>query len=505
MNTLPELEYEISASGSVYVEAVGSPEVQLFCARFDDLKTLIRLDELGEPWISLRASLGRIRWRLLTWPLPVQSDPIGLTRSLEEIRGLASAIGEHDANRPVLDRCIDSLDDLRSLTYTNPLGERVLEIVETGEPGLRGIVVLSQDSVAPTAEWIRQFLPDVRVWPSSVGNSIPIRQLLVLVGRPERFCRKGVETTPFVTAPRAESTCFVQFDFLGSPQQIPGLLTTNSPGVSRKFLGGFEAPVAIADEVEVAEFDEIDGTRFERRAVRAHAHLGDEKIVARVVRFADESFTFISDSEESTVQIAISDQNGRIGLRSKQSTDVAVGDVLVLRTGGSDSAHIRDLADANFGAAGHRSRITEWKSIVRAKIQMEGGVTAARRKVSTGDLQVRNLDYWITPDAIRPRYFEHFEAVSKFADVPEDEYLEIWDSMSAVFSAHQEAGQFIRERLEEGLEGRTLESIEDSLFVEVEIDGFGTLRAARVAQISDQSFEVPPRSIHEVFLDDEEI
>lgn len=505
MTALPELEFEASVNGSVYVEPVGSCEIQLFCERFDELKTLIRVEELNEPWIGVRASLSRIRWRLLTWPLPVDSEPVDIIQSLNEVRATAQAVGAHDANRSVLDRCIDALAAVDSLMSSNPLGERVLDVVKTGERGHRGVVVLSQDAVAPTAEWIKDIVQDALVWSASAGNAIPIGQLLVLVGRPAQFCRQGVETNPFVTAPRAESTCFVQFDFLGSPQHVPGLLVPNAPGVSRRFFGGFEAPPLVADDVGTGGFDEIDWARFGRRANRVHSDQGDETVAARVLKFADGSFTFISVAEESSVQIAVSDQGGRIWLKSKHSHEVEVGDVIVLRTGAADSDNIRDLADAKFGATSHRPLIANWKSIVRKRVRLEGGVAAARRTITTGDLQITNLDHWITPDAIRPRHFKHFEAVSQFADIPKPEYLKIWDSMNAVFSAHLDAGQFIRSQLEAGLEGRSLESIEDSFFVEEEIDGFGTLRAARIARISPEPVEVPPRSIGDVFLDEEDI
>jgi hypothetical protein len=463
------------------------------------------MEELDGHWIGVRAVLSRIRWRLLTWPLPIDSEPVGLTRSLNEVQAIAPAIGTHDANRPILDRCIDSLDGIRSLTSSNPLGERVLDVVKTGERGRRGVVVVSHHAVSPTAEWLKDVVQDALVWSTSAGNAIPIGQLLVLVGRPERFCRQGVEMNPFVTAPRAESTCFVQFDFLGSPRPVPGLLVPNAPGVSREFLGGFEAPPLVAEDVGKGEFDEVDWTRFGRYANRVHSDQGDEAVAARVVKFADGSFTFIPLAEESSVQIAVSDQSGRIRLKSKQSPEVEVGDVIVLRTGAANSDFIRDLADAKFGATRHRPRIENWKSIVRERIRLEGGVAAARRTIEGGwHEHVTNLPYWITPQAIRPMHFEHFEAVSQFADIPEPEYLGIWHSMKAAHNAHLNAGQFIRSQLEEGLEGRSLESIEDSLFVEEEIDGFGTLRAARVARISPEPVDVPPRSIGDVFIDDEE-
>jgi hypothetical protein len=53
----------------------------------------------------------------------------------------------------------------------------------------------------------------------------------------------------------------------------------------------------------------------------------------------------------------------------------------------------------------------------------------------------------------------------------------------------------IRDRLEAGLEGRSLQSLEDAEYIEVEIDGFGTLRASRITGIAPFTDAVPQRFI----------
>jgi hypothetical protein len=67
--------------------------------------------------------------------------------------------------------------------------------------------------------------------------------------------------------------------------------------------------------------------------------------------------------------------------------------------------------------------------------------------------------------------------------------------MSNIVQAHMKAGQMIRDRLEKGLEERSLQSLEDADYVEIEIDGFGTLRATRITGIAPFIDTVPQRFI----------
>jgi len=492
MTHWPDFEYHFAAEGVAYVEAVESSEVHAFCEHFEILISAIRVEGLEEPWDSVRAVLSKIRFRLLALPVALGSGQMDVRSSIAEIERLLRQIGANDANRGLVERSLDALRAISDVGDSNPLGERVLDILSTGETGSRGVVVLRSDWVSPTSNWLKDHIADARVWWRGDAGLIPLRQMLVLPGRPTWFARKGVESTPFVSAPRSESTCFVQFDFLGEPESDPGLLKPDKGGVSRRIIGGFKVPAGVIEDSEW-EVEDFDWERYRDRGRRATEP--DQLVEARVVTFADGSCTYISTSDESTVQVVGSNPSGHINLRSKPSQDLVVGDVLILRTEGSDSEYVRGLADSMFGATEHRPAIANWKQRVRVSIDAAGGLSAARRELGPNSSAARNLDHWITDAAIRPRERSDFEAVSSFAGYSNEQSAEVWGSMTQVFTAHVNAGQKIRELLESGLEDRSLESLEDADFVEVDLDGHGTLRASRVTGLSPFTDLVPQRWI----------
>ena len=133
--------------------------------------------------------------------------------------------------------------------------------------------------------------------------------------------------------------------------------------------------------------------------------------------------------------------------------------------------------------------------MVRRAVILEGGHAAARRAMGEASGAARNFDHWISEDAIKPRERADFDVVSHFAGLSDGSAVEVWDAMSKVLQAHIQAGQLIRDRLEEGLEGRSLQSLEDAEYVEVEIAGFGTLRASRIVGIAPFTDLVPHRFI----------
>jgi hypothetical protein len=494
MNQWPDQDYWMAAEGVAYIEAVESDALQRFCFQFDRLKTIIRMEQLEDPWLSMMRVLSRVRMRMLAMPIPFDSESMGMGAVRVEIKAILKQVGSGDVNRTVVVSCLESLEELELWSHSNPLADRVVEILETGDSHSRGLVVLRPEWIAPTATWIRERVSDVGVWSRKDGNSIPIQQLLVLPGRPQYFARRDEDTVPFLTAPRSESTCFVQFDFLGLPKPVPGLLDSGSSSASRQIRGGFRVPeVIIDDSPEEPELFDWEAIRY-RRSERGGTET-DEFVPARAVTFADGSHTFVLASDEGIAQVATSDPMGKIKLISKPSAELDPGDVLIIRTGGSEAGHIRDLADHHFGVGLHRSTVDNWKIRVRRAVFLEGGPAAARRAMGEASGAARNFDHWISEGAIKPRERSDFDVVSRFAGLSPSDAEEVWDAMSKVFLAHIQAGQMIRDRLEERLEGRSLQSLEDAEYVEVEIAGFGTLRASRIIGIAPFSDTVPHRFI----------
>ena len=494
MSHWPEPDYRVADEGVAYVEAIGSDQLQRFCLQFDRLKSAIRIEELDEPWLAIRGILSALRMRLLAMPIPFDSQEIGVVSTRREVERLFKQIGSGDSNSDVVSACIGGLRGIESLTSLNPLGDRVVSILETGERYSRGIVVLKQEWIAPTKKWINDYFGDVGVWSRKDGPAIPIHQLLVLPGRPSNFARMYEETVPFLTAPRAESTCFVQFDFLGLPKVIPGLLDESTSASSRPIRGGFRVPDVIIDE-SPDEWEKFDWDSIRYRPPARGGPEADEFVQARAVTFADGSHSFVLLSEEGTVQTATSDETGRIKLITKSSTELDLGDVLIIRTEGSEAGHVRDLADNYFDAAQYRLVLENWKARVRDAVTLEGGPAAARRAMGADTGAARNFDNWISPTAIRPRERSDFEIVSRFAGFSLRDADDTWDAMSRIYNAHIQAGHLIRDRLEDGLEGRSLQSLEDAEYIEVEIDGFGTLRASRITGIAPFTDTVPQRFI----------
>jgi hypothetical protein len=281
---------------------------------------------------------------------------------------------------------------------------------------------------------------------------------------------------------------------LGLPKFIPGLLHDSTSTASRPIRGGFHVPDAtIDDSADESDLFDWESTRYRRP--RGGDPEADEFVPARAVTFADGSHSFVLVSEDGTVQIATSDEVSRIKIITKPSTELDLGDVLIIRTEGSEAGHIRDLADNSFDAAPHRPVLESWKERVRDAVALKGGLAAARRTMGADTGAARNFEYWISRQAIRPRNRSEFDIVSRFAGLSSREADDVWNAMSNIVQAHMKAGQMIRDRLEKGLEERSLQSLEDADYVEIEIDGFGTLRATRITGIAPFIDTVPQRFI----------
>jgi hypothetical protein len=379
-----------------------------------------------------------------------------------------------------------------SAVETSPLAEAALLAIREAGSSNVVLVAISERAVARAVRWLRIHAISVKVVEKQdLASMDPVRRL-VLLGAPRWYPQATV------TAPRAELTEFLQYGWLGRPRSAEGLLPVDSKGVAR--------PIGVAGELRAPMFDPDDlppSPNWDAISVAAAEKLqlltdeSDELVPARVVILSGDSAVLLSTDPEGEVTCAVL-VGERVEIERISSNLLEVGMYLVLRTSGSDTDFIRELADRRFGAAPFRSQLESWKRPLRERLAVQGArrVQNALRKLGA---RAANVRYWASPRFIKPQSAHDFLVLLRYLGL-EDKGPQLLSASERILEAHLQAGWYVRQQLQLRITRVALVELRGELQVELEEGAGGSMSVFRVLQISPDEFSVASSIIRRPFM-----
>jgi hypothetical protein len=295
---------------------------------------------------------------------------------------------------------------------------------------------------------------------------------------------------PVVRAPRAGHMIFVYPAWIRDAEPQARLLAGSSAVGVRSRIS--RAPTRVTapfddalpltpaeDWVPSADWKAISAVG--RRRVGEDA--GSDPVQAWLFALASGDGVYLEAGEGSRAYIV--ELDGDVAVRQELTSQIEIGDVIVLRTEG-EGDYIRPIADSILGrnARALREMQAGWKRQLAEKMS-ELGTRGLRRALdNAGAVRAtdNNIRQWLRPDTIRPRDPADFSAITAVIGARE-RFRELWDGMGAIDSAHRRAGFQVRALLVEELVGgdRSLLISQGWADFDVEgIEGEGALRVARV-------------------------
>jgi hypothetical protein len=263
---------------------------------------------------------------------------------------------------------------------------------------------------------------------------------------------------------RARRICLIRYE--GESAALPGraCLPSGQP---------FSVPaarphVSVTSEYESAHPDKIETWATEkyweslRGAGESGAVAADEAAPARFTVFANGAGAFLP-AEGAVIEVSDLFRDGaeaQSELHRKLVTDLEDGDVVVIRSSGTDGDDIELIADALLardGYAGLRQIALDWKPLVAAAIRERKArnVADSLRKFGGYVPSAAYLKNWAGSEVMSPQRFDDFRALL-FAVLPtsqtsvadlEKHVAQRWGAIEQLKRYHHRAGQHIRKTL----------------------------------------------------------
>jgi len=432
---------------------------------------------LERAWQILR----RTTWKVNTLVLP--PSQIGLDAACTQLSELIPSIrlNGDEAGSAKVEAAIQILSEAATITR-NPLGDEIIA-AHTEQPEIV-LLVESEPAVEVAKDFCRVNGLDIVVRTKSQVNwKAPCHNLLA-IGSPKWF------PTAMLTAPVADLTEYILFDWTKYTKRIPGLLPVESHGVEREMtvLGTLKPAI----EIDLDDLPPSPNWGAIANAARTGSDEGTRDVMAKSALLSGNHGVLIPHDEESRMTVAIPGTK-RLEISRVTARDVEPGMLLLFRTSHSDQDLIRQLADSRFGAEAHRETLEIWKSALRLKL-LEQGPAAVERSLRAHGATTSNVRYWASPASIRPDSAHDFTILLKYLDL-----AAIGPSLMAaadeVRSAHRKAAHHVRTLLEEKLKDTNLDMIDGVMVIQLDgIDG-GELAVHQLLDISSETFVTPETSL----------
>lgn len=459
--------YEICARGQIYVVHAHDPLVTEV-ARAD--QTLRRMLDPEDATLQRVAELSRFaRFRSISSVLPYTHPALGLTLLCQELDRECSILppstpGFEHARRAL--RAIGALLD----SGENTLGTQVVELLADEDPHARLLAIRRGGRLVEATEtFLHEMGVPTRVAEGSALASEHFVQTLVCVGPAAFF------PSASWTAPRAESTCFVNYGLSWSEPQPGGLFGEEGGLHTPTFRQSGEVERDVLIERVVADDAlALAASRIARRT----SPTPHEAVEAVLLVLADGYAVWTEADDRNWMLCVDADAPLHPVIRRKPQRSIGEGDFIVLRDGEADSDFIRALADARCGSAPHRPAQEHWKAHLRQAVAAEGGISAAEGQLARLGAVSANLRYWIGPKCIHPQTLQDFTAVCTFSGLTA-QTGQLWGAMGEIRRAHLRAGQLIRKELEDRLLEEGAETLVRIGIQRYEVEALGHLTAFR--------------------------
>ncbi len=481
--------YEFARRATATRETLTSPLVRRLAGEIRRLSHALRDLDDDELWTAVIRRLRRSFRELGSTPLAPGSAVFGLTASAEYLRTLVSQAQGNYADDLVARAalCVSALEDLSTET-ANPFGDLVVEILSTGDLRQSALLVKTR-YLDEVARWLASAAPSVRLVTESEVTWLTATESLVVAG-PSYWFPNHV-----LTAPRAETICFVHYDAMRDQRRPVQLFSGShrSPGTE----------IRSAAVTEPRGDDEVDAdllvptvdwdalTRVSGGRRRSADDVDD--VPANLFLLADGHAVYLEAGDGPTIDVVVDLEPGATPrLRSERTRAIGTGDYIVLRSEGGSGDYIPGIADALLGkrAATLRASQARWKKALRETVRAKGFSRVERDLRSLG-VTSPNLRYRMWRNSLRSRDPNDFRILLEYIGVG-DEAAALWTAMGEIFEAHLRAGQDVRKLLEKAVLATDPEELVQRGRVDVglvEMDA-GTLSVVRVEARSPETVAV---------------
>ncbi len=445
-------------------------------------------------WRDWMRPLRRYRFDMSAAPLPFDHPEAILE---EQLASLQAGVAECESLFPdyaPLARAV--LEKLRSVVESrdNPILQLLTSLFP--EDALHpAAILLKEPRLMPAAESVlnlHALLDGISlVSPQQLRGSACYAKLAVI--GPARWFPDYV-----FMAPRARSIDVIQFDWISSRWEPSVSLASGAKAVVPTFNTVGAVPSLVEqglnamDVIPPVDWDAIAAASKARHA----AEYNQEKVPARLFLLSGEVAVYLDADEQATATIIDAEQDGTAAVRRELVRRIEPGTYVLLRTeGGGD--YIVPVADLIMGNQAMHARTLQsrWKDSLAEYVRrmgMQATCSALERRGAT-HANENNVRNWMNKRKIRPDADADFTAILRLVGLEADSG-DYRTAMKLIDSAHQRAGQRIRELLLDQVDRADLEELHRLGRMDFELPdaGSGTLTAFRVEGNSQHTFPVPP-------------
>lgn len=480
--------YEVAGRATATRETVSSPAVRRLAGEIRRLSQDLREVE-DELWTAIIRRLRRNLRELGATPLAPASAEFDLAASTEFIDLL---LGQARSSYPDeliarADLCTSALADLAS-NLANPFGDLVVEILSTGDLR-RSALLVKTPHLDGVRRWLAAAAPGVQLVTEPEVTRLAAAESLVVAG-PSYWFPQHV-----LTAPRAETICFVHYDALRD-QTRSGQLFSGSHRSPGTVIRSAAASTAVHDDeidvdllVPTVDWDALTRASGGRRRSAEDV----DAVPANLFLLADGHAVYLEAGDGPTIDVVIDLEPGATPrLRSERTRAIGPGDYIVLRSEGGSGDYIPAVADALLGkrAATLRSAQARWKEALREVVR-ERGFSRVERDLRAQGVTSPNLRYRLWRNSLRSQKATDFRILMEFIGLGDDAAA-IWTSMGELNDAHLRAGQEVRKLLEKAVLDTDPEELIQRGRVDVGLSEMqaGTLSVVRVEARSPETVAV---------------
>jgi hypothetical protein len=493
------IAYQKGARQSITYHLVSDPYFQAYYNAVGKLRRYEREHGLDDEWHGVVSSLSRYRYDAAHAPLPFND---AYFRSRLNTRDIEYVVSRAHVTRPTLAPIAEvALENLLHLIESdrNPILDEVARQhpYRTNED-VAFVLAHSRFSIP-----VRDHLKNAGLEHYDVIDPNALRRLnfwdrLIYVGAVRDF-DDYVFSSPRTFVTEVFGYRWQQGRWEQSESFIGGVLGKSS--TRQRFTGSSDAQAGVLANVDI---DAID----ERLREASDDELEGEqptsaKVDARLHELFGGKAVLLEASERRTSMIIDLDADQDDRVRQVADNEIEEGMFIVLRTG-DRGGYLIPIADQIIGqrANDYRTLLDAWKSQLRrmeSKYGPQGVVNKLRRAGSTR-ASYQNLRNWMSSQSIAPEADEDYHAIAVVCDMDSDFPL-MKTAASHIRRAHVHAGQKVRRRLLEVVQGSDIEEIEREGMKHFELPEFegAQLTAYRIERRSGKTAPVSMSTVERVF------
>jgi len=441
-----------------------------------DLYRLAKREE-GESFADLLSAARFLRWRLMTYPQPIEMNaPIrdGSAAVISEIVRLRGSLASDE------ELLLNSLESaVHAVAHSDPsVGIMLLDTLKrSADEGDTVVVAINAAAALSIETWLAGRGLSVHV-PGDLPRERKIWNTEIAVG-PPRIFQSGL-----LTAPSAPLVKFVVPDWFRDQTLPRSTIAKYADGPiviraieSKKRPKDEESDVTTESENDLLPQPIWDmGKSLEREPEK-------DEVVVRLVLLSGELAIFLDDGERIRCLDPTQPKGERVIFTDVSA--VGIGTYLLLREGQTERGILYEEALRLMGRKGPDVEASQlrWKSLLQERLLRSG---SSHVEDELQNLGVRTLDRvraWTETTLVRPQIVRDFEILLAWLGVPVESTLALANELRRNRSR---ASADIRERLEDAVDESDLTHMEVTghLKMDLGIDGVRGMIATKVLAIS---------------------